>query len=76
MWETKSGWVVKGIAFSAIYCAAYLVAWYHSLDQWFLPTGLRIAGAIRYHSAPCLAPSAPMPAMPLLLPHRPCPASS
>lgn len=46
MWETKSGWVVKGIAFSAIYCAAYLVAWYHSLDQWFLPTGLRIAGLL------------------------------
>lgn len=46
MEQTKSGWVVKGIAFSAVYCAAYLVAWYHSLDQWFLPTGLRIAGLL------------------------------
>ncbi|MBN8502382.1 MAG: MASE1 domain-containing protein [Sphingomonadales bacterium] len=46
MEQMKSGWVAKGIAFSVIYCAAYLVAWYHSLDQWFLPTGLRVAGLL------------------------------
>lgn len=43
---SKSGWVARGIAFSVIYCAAYLAAWYQSLDQWFLPTGLRVAALL------------------------------
>lgn len=46
MERMKSGWMLKGIAFSAAYCAVYLLAWYQSLDQWFLPTGLRIAALL------------------------------
>lgn len=38
--------VVKGLALSAVYCLAYLAAWFCSLDQWFLPAGLRVAGLL------------------------------
>ncbi len=33
----------NGILLSAIYCAVYLAVWNLSLDQWFLPAGLRAA---------------------------------
>ena len=46
MEQAKTGWIAKGAAFSVAYCAVYLATWYHSLDQWFLPTGLRIAGLL------------------------------
>jgi glucose-6-phosphate-specific signal transduction histidine kinase len=38
--------VAKGLALSAVYCLAYLAAWFSSLDQWFLPAGLRVAGLL------------------------------
>lgn len=37
---------IKGLALSAGYCAAYLLAWYCSLDQWFLPAGVRVAALL------------------------------
>ncbi|MET0550941.1 MAG: MASE1 domain-containing protein [Xanthomonas sp.] len=33
----------KGLLLSTVYCAGYLLAWRLSLDQWFLPAGLRAA---------------------------------
>jgi MASE1 len=44
--ETKWRYLEKGVALSAVYCAAYLAAWFHSLDQWLLPVGLRITGLL------------------------------
>jgi glucose-6-phosphate-specific signal transduction histidine kinase len=38
--------IAKGLALSAFYCLAYLAAWFSSLDQWFLPAGLRVAGLL------------------------------
>lgn len=35
--------LARGLAFSIVYCSAYLVLRYYSFDQWFLPTGLRAA---------------------------------
>lgn len=32
-----------GLLIAALYCVAYLAAWFHSLDQWLLPVGLRVA---------------------------------
>ncbi|WP_267122681.1 MASE1 domain-containing protein [Xanthomonas sacchari] len=34
--------IAKGALLSAAYCAAFLLAWRSSLDQWFLPAGLRV----------------------------------
>ena len=34
---------VKGIALTALYCPAFLLAWYLSVDQWYLPAGIRAA---------------------------------
>lgn len=36
----------KGIGFSVFYCLAYLAAWFNSLDQWFLPAGIRAASML------------------------------
>ncbi|WP_254460727.1 MASE1 domain-containing protein [Xanthomonas sacchari] len=36
----------SGILLSAVYCAAYLAVWHCSLDQWFLPIGLRTAALL------------------------------
>lgn len=36
----------KGLLLSAVYCAGYLAAWHLSLDQWFLPAGLRAAALL------------------------------
>lgn len=36
----------KGIGFSVFYCLAYLAAWFNSLDQWFLPAGVRAASML------------------------------
>ncbi|WP_371181363.1 MASE1 domain-containing protein [Xanthomonas sacchari] len=36
----------RGILLSALYCAAYLAVWHCSLDQWFLPIGLRTAALL------------------------------
>lgn len=33
--------MAKGLAFSIVYCIAYLVLRYYSFDQWALPAGLR-----------------------------------
>jgi hypothetical protein len=38
--------IAKGLGFSVIYCLAYLAAWFNSLDQWFLPAGVRAAGML------------------------------
>ncbi|MFZ2753116.1 MAG: MASE1 domain-containing protein [Lysobacteraceae bacterium] len=35
--------IVKGLALSSAYCAAYWMLWNASFDQWFLPAGLRVA---------------------------------
>lgn len=32
-----------GLLLATLYCVAYLTAWFHSLDQWLLPVGLRAA---------------------------------
>ncbi len=37
---------VRGIVLGMIYCLAYLAAWFHSLDQWFLPVGIRTAAML------------------------------
>ncbi len=34
---------VKGIALSVLYCATFLLSWYLSVDQWYLPAGIRAA---------------------------------
>lgn len=41
---TKWSFIAKGLTLSLVYCLAYLAAWFLSLDQWFLPAGVRIAG--------------------------------
>lgn len=33
----------KGLALGAGYCALFLIFWRYSLDQWYLPAGLRLA---------------------------------
>jgi hypothetical protein len=38
--------VAKGIGFSFFYCLAYLAAWFNSVDQWFLPAGVRAASML------------------------------
>ncbi len=37
---------IRGIVFGMIYCLAYLAAWFHSLDQWFLPAGVRVVALL------------------------------
>jgi glucose-6-phosphate-specific signal transduction histidine kinase len=37
---------IRGIALSAGYCAAFLTMWHQSLDQWYLPAGLRLASLL------------------------------
>ena len=44
--DAKRNRAIKGLALSAAYCAAYLLAWYYSLDQWFLPAGIRVAALL------------------------------
>lgn len=39
----------KGLALSAGYCGLFLILWRHSLDQWYLPAGLRLAGVLLLH---------------------------
>lgn len=46
MEDAKWKSIAKGLAFSVVYCFAYLAAWFSSLDQWFLPAGIRIAGLL------------------------------
>lgn len=36
----------KGLALAAGYCALFLLFWRYSLDQWYLPAGLRLAGML------------------------------
>lgn len=38
--------LAKGIGFSVFYFLAYLTAWLNSLDQWFLPAGVRAASML------------------------------
>ncbi|WP_080932387.1 MASE1 domain-containing protein [Xanthomonas albilineans] len=35
--------ITKGVFLSAAYCASFLLAWQLSVDQWYLPAGLRAA---------------------------------
>ncbi|WP_307753627.1 MASE1 domain-containing protein [Xanthomonas albilineans] len=35
--------IAKGFLLSAAYCASFLLAWQLSVDQWYLPAGLRAA---------------------------------
>ncbi|WOS42736.1 MASE1 domain-containing protein [Xanthomonas rydalmerensis] len=35
--------IAKGALLSAAYCASFLLAWRYSMDQWYLPAGLRAA---------------------------------
>lgn len=44
--ETKLRYLEKGIALALVYSAAYLALWFNSLDQWFLPAGLRLAALL------------------------------
>ena len=39
------GWrtVAKGIGLAVAYCATFLFMWRYSVDQWYLPAGLRLA---------------------------------
>lgn len=43
MEQAKWNTLAKGAGLAVVYCLAYLAAWFNSLDQWFLPAGVRIA---------------------------------
>ncbi|PKV10754.1 MASE1 domain-containing protein [Xanthomonas prunicola] len=34
--------ILRGVLVSACYCLAFLCLWYCSIDQWYLPVGLRV----------------------------------
>jgi MASE1 len=36
----------RGIAIAAAYCVAFLISWRYSVDQWYLPAGLRLASLL------------------------------
>lgn len=38
-WKTAG----RGVAIGAAYCVAFLILWRYSVDQWYLPAGLRLA---------------------------------
>jgi glucose-6-phosphate-specific signal transduction histidine kinase len=38
-WEVP----VRGVVAGVIFCLAYLAGWFNSLDQWYLPAGVRVA---------------------------------
>ena len=46
MERIKGSDIAKGLALATAYCGAYLASWYLSLDQWFLPAGLRAAALL------------------------------
>lgn len=46
MERIKGSDIAKGVVLAAAYCGAYLVSWYFSFDQWFLPAGLRAAALL------------------------------
>jgi hypothetical protein len=37
---------IRGVVIGVIYCLAYLAGWFNSLDQWFIPVGLRTAALL------------------------------
>lgn len=37
---------IRGVVIGVIYCLAYLAGWFNSLDQWFLPAGVRIGALL------------------------------
>jgi hypothetical protein len=37
---------IRGVVIGIIYCLAYLAGWFNSLDQWFIPVGLRTAALL------------------------------
>lgn len=37
---------IRGVAVGVMFCLAYLAAWFNSLDQWFLPAGVRTAALL------------------------------
>jgi hypothetical protein len=41
-WEVP----IRGLVFGTIFCLGYLAGWFNSLDQWFLPAGVRIAALL------------------------------
>lgn len=34
---------IRGVVLGVIFCLAYLAGWFNSLDQWYLPAGVRVA---------------------------------
>lgn len=44
--DAKRNTAMKGLTLSAAYCAVFLLGWYYSLDQWFLPAGIRVAALL------------------------------
>ncbi|WP_082061799.1 MASE1 domain-containing protein [Xanthomonas sp. GPE 39] len=38
--------IARGVFLSAAYCASFLLAWQLSVDQWYLPAGLRAASLL------------------------------
>lgn len=38
--------IAKGVLLSVGYCASFLLAWRCSVDQWYLPAGLRVASLL------------------------------
>jgi len=41
-WETP----IRGTLIGVIYCLAYIAGWFNSLDQWFIPAGIRTAALL------------------------------
>jgi MASE1 len=37
---------IKGVLFGVVFCLAYIAGWFNSLDQWFLPAGVRVAAML------------------------------
>lgn len=37
---------IRGAIAGTVFCLAYLAAWFNSLDQWFLPAGVRVAALL------------------------------
>ncbi len=47
-WLLKAPWMgaARGLALSVIYCLYFLSTWFLSVDQWYLPAGIRAAALL------------------------------
>jgi MASE1 len=45
-WKSIGRSVAIGVAIGAAYCVAFSFLWRHSVDQWYLPAGLRLASLL------------------------------